>query len=105
MGRSGNYIIRHIAALVLFGSFFTIKTTAQEQTAPGVEVDSVSVNTKSPDDSESLFDVISDTVLVQARTVPDGSVKKMQADEDYWYVNTAPERQKKKELKIAQEEK
>ncbi len=105
MGRSGNYIVRHMAALILFSSFFTLKTFAQAQTAPAVDVDSVILNTKSPDDSESIFDVISDTASVQARTVPDSTVKKMQADEDYWYVNTAPERQKKKERKIAQEEK
>ena len=105
MGRNCNYIIRHIAAVLLFSCFFTLKTFAQEQTAPPIEVDSVIFNTQSPEDSETLFDVISDTAAVHARTVPDSVVKKMQADEDYWYVNTAPERQKKKEGKIEQEEK
>ena len=94
-----------MAAFLLFSCFCTLKTFAQEQTAPPIEADSIIFDTQSPEDSETLFDVISDTAAVQTRAVPDSVVKKMQTDEDYWYVNTAPERQKKKEGKIAQEEK
>jgi hypothetical protein len=98
------YRIRGLAAFLL-AVFFTTPMFAQEQIEPVTGADSVILSVQYAEDSEALFNLVSDTTIIQSRSVADSIVKKMQADGDYWYVNTVPERQKQKQITVAQEQK
>jgi hypothetical protein len=105
MHRSFTHRAGGFVAFFLLLVFFTTKTFAQEQIGPVTDDDSVILSVQYDEDSETLFNLISDTAAIQGRSVPDSIVKKMQADGDYWYVNIVPERQKQKQIKITQEQK
>jgi hypothetical protein len=63
--------------------------------APGVE-DTVITQVTSEEGNTELFDTIKEPLQVVERKVPDTVVSQLKKDENYWYVNTAPEREKKK---------
>jgi hypothetical protein len=65
-------------------------------TAPGNE-DTVITQVTSEDGNTELFDTIKEPLQVVVRKIPDTVVSQLRKDENYWYVNKAPEREKKKD--------
>jgi hypothetical protein len=100
-----NLVHTYISIFLLLTGFSVTRTFAQKQTEPVISIDSVSSGMQLTEDSENLFGVISDSVSIKTRSIPDSVVKKLRADDAYWYVNTVPERQKQKEAKLTQQEK
>ncbi|HJW15698.1 MAG TPA: DUF4129 domain-containing protein [Flavisolibacter sp.] len=49
----------------------------------------------SEDGNTALFDTIKQPLEVVVREIPDTVVSRLKKDENYWYVNTTPEREKK----------
>ncbi|HEU4632739.1 MAG TPA: hypothetical protein VFS22_02065 [Flavisolibacter sp.] len=96
-------VIVHTIALTGFFLLCTVKILSQEQ-APVVATDSVAISMQGNEDSEAIFNVISDSPAIRSRSIPDSVVEKMRSNEDYWYVNTVPERQKSKEVPSEQKE-
>lgn len=84
-----------ISKLVFCWLFFFATATAVAQEAPPV-MDTVISQVTTVQDTESYFDKMYDGGPVAARSVPDSTVQRLKKDEDYWYANTAPERQKSK---------
>lgn len=92
----------HIIA-VLLTCFFHSVAMAQDSSgytdslieAPAME-DSVMNQLSSEEGNAELFDSIKEPVAVVVRKVPDTLVSQLKKDDNYWYVNTAPEREKKK---------
>lgn len=78
--------------------------TLAQELSPVTTTDSVSISMEG-NDSDNFFNIISDSAPVNSRSVPDSVVQKMRTDEDYWYANTVPERQKSREIPSVQKEK
>lgn len=55
-------------------------------------------------DGDTAFTKIGDAAAIEVRSVPDSALRKLRSDADYWYVNTAPERQKQKRTSEKQRE-
>jgi hypothetical protein len=62
-------------------------------TSPDLE-DTVITQVTSEDGNTELFDTIKEPLEVVVRKIPDTVVSQLKRDENYWYVNTAPEREK-----------
>jgi hypothetical protein len=57
--------------------------------------DSTITQVGSEEGNTELFDTIKQPLEVAVRKIPDSVVSRLKKDENYWYVNTAPEREKK----------
>jgi len=100
--------LHHIIARVCFLFLFmpiAIASFEQEQKEAPVIADSLMVNEGSSEEAVTVFDKMEDTGKVQARVVYDSTLKRLKNDEDYWYVNTVPARQKPKQANIPEQEK
>ena len=98
-GHSGNYFTN--AAFKKVVSFLFILFTINQgfaQTDTTV-IDSVVSQVSTTSDTASEFDRIDNVSSIQARSIPDSTIQKLKSDDDYWYVNTVPPRQKQKEEK------
>lgn len=85
---------RYSLSLVFFLAFLFSTATGNAQDDTPVVDTIISTVTATPDTGSS-FDRIEDkTVPVETRTIPDSVVNKLRQDDEYWYVNTIPERQK-----------
>lgn len=92
MNKNFHYILSFVFLLL----FFT-KTNAQDTTivteAPPAEMADTSVYESSV--SNYHFKEKEAVGQISVRTIPDQKVKKVRSDEDYWYVNLTPHREKK----------
>ena len=59
-------------------------------------VDTVLSNVTNYEDSSNEFERVTDTSAILTRSVPDSIRRRILSDKDYWYVSTAPDRQKNK---------
>jgi hypothetical protein len=75
---------------------FTVKMSCAQEDTP--VMDTVISAVTATQDTGSYFDRLGDqTSAVQTRTIPDSVLDKLHKDDDYWYANTIPDRQKKKD--------
>jgi hypothetical protein len=90
-----NRRVQH-SALLFFSFLFFLQAKAQDTTviAPPVEVLPDTVYQAAPSNMYQ-FKKITSAEKIDVRAVPDSDLKKLKEDEDYWYVNEAPPRQKK----------
>ncbi|MGN6163125.1 MAG: hypothetical protein ACTHOF_01160 [Flavisolibacter sp.] len=62
-------------------------------------VDTIISQVSTTADTLSEFSKVNNASAVQARPIADSIIQKLKSDDDYWYVNTVPPRQKKVEEK------
>lgn len=73
-----------------------LSARSQDDKDPIVQIDTTIITSVAPPDEEVQFDAVTTEVQqpVQPRPVDRDKVSEMKKDEDFWYVNTAPERPK-----------
>ena len=95
MSRSFFYIVVIVFSLLFFLDAKAQDSTTTVEVSPPIEtVDSVYETSPS---TTYHFKEVTAVNKVDARTIPSNDLKKVKSDEDYWYVNLAPPREKKKE--------
>lgn len=84
------------ALLLPFLLVLCLSASAQGEEDPNVTFDTAVVEDGEPSDEDTFFDVVApeDQQPVQARPVDRKQVAQMQKDEDFWYINTVPEKAK-----------
>jgi hypothetical protein len=88
--------IHIITFIFLLALLFTAKRSCAQEDTP--VMDTVISTVTATQDTASSFDRLDDkTSAVQTRTIPDSVLDKLHRDDDYWYANTIPDRQKKKD--------
>lgn len=90
-------VVPHIV-LTVFSFFFFLWAKGQDTTIPmpPVEMSDTSVYETSSSTAYQ-FKEVSGASRVHVRTVRNGDLEKIKSDDDYWYADLAPKREKKKE--------
>jgi len=86
--------------LCLLALFFASAGFAQDETLDSVAIEAVPQDGSSPIQTESTnnFDKVdSEAFPAQIRKLSDSSVSRVKRDEDYWYANLVPEKNKKEQ--------
>ena len=94
MHRSIKHISTKGTAMVMFLMLVHLQVRAQFDTLPVTDTTATGYESE----EVQIFDRISDSSRVQVRTIPDSMVRHLRSDENYWYVNTTPDRQKQKQV-------
>ena len=101
MHRSIKHISTKGTAMVMFLMLVHLQVRAQFDTLPVTDTTATGYESE----EVQIFDRISDSSRVQVRTIPDSMVRHLRSDENYWYVNTTPDRQKQKQVTDVHREK
>lgn len=89
----------HHITIIIFSFLFFLHANAQDtaiDVPPPVEMADTVYET-SPNNTYHFKEAAADKIDV--RTIPQNDLQKVKSDEDYWYANTAPQREKKEEPK------
>ena len=89
-----NKIFHHIARTFFLLLFFC-RANGQDTIEFPPPVDMADTVYETPANNNYQFREVRAAGKINVRTVPDEEVKKLKSDDDYWYANLAPARQKK----------
>lgn len=94
--------IKHIVSIVFFLAFFSLSKAQQHDSAaeisPPKEIveDTIYQKPYEPaSDDNYQFKRINGVERIDTRTIPDSDLNQLKSDDDYWYVNQPPPRDKK----------
>jgi hypothetical protein len=90
MNKNFHYIM---GTMVLLAFFLNAGAQDSAEVAPPVEIKDTLYRTSTSNNYQ--FNEVTDASKIDVRTVPQNRLNKLRSDDDYWYVNEAPPREKK----------